>query len=85
MHGSHGASTAVKYRQNTNKYRALQVSTKTAGVPHSNGTPLSVGRNAREAYPLNKLSINATEFLQYVIQPCHETSPDSILQAPSNA
>ena|GEM_PF-5736203 len=62
-----------------------QNSTKTAGVPHSNGTPLSVGRNAREAYPLNKLSINATEFLQYVIHSCHETSPDSILQTPSNA
>ena len=59
MQCSHGAYTAVKYRQDTNKYRALQVSTKTAGVPHSNGTPLSVGRNAREAYPLNKLSINA--------------------------
>ena len=60
-------------------------STKTAGVPQSNGTTLSHGRNAREAQELKKLSINATEFLQYVIQPCHETSPDSILQAPSNA
>ena len=59
MHGSHGSSTAVKYRQHTNKYRPLQVSTKTAGVPHSNGTPLSDGRNAREAQELNKLSINA--------------------------
>ena len=37
----------------------LKSSTKTAGVPQSNGTPLSDGRNAREAYPLNKLSINA--------------------------
>ena len=36
-----------------------KLSTKIAGVPHSNGTPLSDGRNAREAYPLNKLSINA--------------------------
>ncbi|MEG3984039.1 hypothetical protein QUA08_25080, partial [Microcoleus sp. T3B2] len=27
-------------------------SIKTAGVPHSNGTPLSVGRNAREAQEL---------------------------------
>jgi hypothetical protein len=60
-------------------------STKTAGVPQSNGTTLSDGRNAREAQELNKLSINATEFLQYVIQSGHETSPDNILQAPSNA
>jgi len=64
---------------------SVNTSTKTAGVRQSNGTTLSDGRNAREAYPLNKLSINATEFLQYVIQPGHETSPDSILQAPSNA
>jgi hypothetical protein len=34
-------------------------STKTAGVPHSNGTTLSDGRNAREAQEPNKLSINA--------------------------
>jgi conjugal transfer/entry exclusion protein len=26
MHGSHGAYTAVKYPQDTNKYRALQIS-----------------------------------------------------------
>ena len=25
MHRSHGAYTAVKYRQDTNKYRALQI------------------------------------------------------------
>src|SRR4028119_82831 len=35
------------------------ISTKTAGVPHSNGTTLSDGRNAREAQEPNKLSINA--------------------------
>ena len=34
-------------------------STETAGVPHSNGTRLSDGRNAGEAYPPNKLDINA--------------------------
>ena len=66
-------------------FGAIAYSTKTAGVPQSNGIPLSAGRNAREAYSLNKLSINAAEFLQYVIQYCHETSPDSMLQAPSNA
>jgi len=53
-------------------------SIKTAGVPQSNGTPVSDGRNAREAQELNKLSIKITEFLPYVIQYCHETSPDSI-------
>ena len=40
----------------TDKY--CKNSTEAAGVPHSNGTPLSDGRNAREAYPPNKLSIN---------------------------
>jgi hypothetical protein len=67
------------------KIKYEPASTKTAGVPQSNGTTLSDGRNAREAQELNKLSINATEFLQHVRQSCHETSPDSILQAPSNA
>ena len=38
-------------------------STETAGVPHSNGTPLSDGRNAREAYPPNKLDINVDRIL----------------------
>ncbi len=37
-------------------------STRTAGVPRSNGTPLSVGRNAREVYSPNKLSISVDIF-----------------------